>query len=138
VQRLLILPLVFAAATLVGAPAEPASKPPPHPLVWDAMEKEITPRAGEEAADFVFSVTNKSDRPIEIRDVRPSCTCTTVETPPIPWTLAPGQNGSLRATITFSGKQGRFSRVLFVQSSVGTQLLGLVINLPEAPAPGAK
>jgi mono/diheme cytochrome c family protein len=115
----------FFVARVVAAP-EPAS-----PLVWDAMEKTLEVKPGDGAADFEFHVTNKSDRPVEIIEVRPSCGCTVAEMPSKPWILAPGANGSFRGTIDFRGKHGKVSKSLFVNSSAGTQVLGIVVNLPE-------
>ena len=42
-----------------GQQAETAAEPAPaNPLVWDAMEKILTPKPGETNAGFQFTVTN--------------------------------------------------------------------------------
>lgn len=131
--------MLFSAACVVrGAdpvvPAAPGGSDSPHPLVWDAMEKTLPVKLGDGAAEFEFHVTNKSGRPVEIIQIRPSCGCTVAEMPKTPWILAPGESGSFRGTIDFRGKHGRVAKTLFVNSSAGTQLLGIVVNVPDMPA----
>lgn len=122
-----LLPLL--ALALAGGRAAP----PVHPLVWDAMEKTVVPRPGEEAAEFAFTVTNKADREIAITEVDPSCGCTVVDLPATPWTLAPGASGTLRATVDFQGKSGRFGKSILVASSAGAQVLKVNVDIPDTP-----
>lgn len=130
--------LVGLALTGHAAGSEPkvrdaSEKRPPHPLVWDAMEKTLEARPGEGTADFVFVVRNVSAEPVHVMEVRPSCGCTVAELPENPWILAPGAKGSFRATVDFRGKHGRFAKGIYVLSSAGTQLLNVTINIPEPP-----
>ncbi len=120
--------LSFALFAVVGSAAL-AAEPPPS-LAWDAMEKTVEAKAGDMAADFVFTVTNKSDRPITITSVRPSCGCTVVDVPANPWVLAPGASGKLAATVDFTGKDGVLVKSLFVESGAGEQTLLMHIKLP--------
>lgn len=103
-----------------------------HPLVWDTMEKTLDAKPGDGAAEFVFAVQNRSDVPIHIMELRPSCGCTVAEPPENPWILAPGAKGEFRATLDFRGKHGRFAKGIHVVSSAGTQLLTATVNIPEA------
>src|SRR5438046_2172793 len=114
-----ILWLLLAAVTGLRAAEEPAR----HPLVWDAMEKTSEPKATESAAQFVFQVKNASAEPVVITQVRPSCGCTTVDLPEIPWMLEPGAGGTVRAAVDFRGKEGTLDKALFVASSAGAQTL---------------
>lgn len=133
--------LLAATLSLLAAEEKPASAAtnvptlelpqPAHPLVWDEMEKTVDVKPADGAADFTFNVTNKSEREIEIVDVRPSCGCTLVDKPAVPWILAPGGKGSFRATVDFRGKHGKFAKAIYVISSAGTQMLGVVVNIPE-------
>src|SRR5258708_36389159 len=100
-----------------------------NPLVWDAMEKTIEAKEGDAAANFVFKATNTSERPITISNVRPSCGCTVVDLPAMPWVLAPGASGLLPATVDFTGKDGTLTKSLFVDSSAGPQTLLMHIKL---------
>jgi mono/diheme cytochrome c family protein len=101
-----------------------------HPLVWDAMEKTIEPKPGDGAADFEFTVTNVSDKPVTIEQIRPSCGCTVAEMPSSPWIIAPGANGTFVGTIDFRGKEGVVSKSIFVNSTAGTQTLGIIVKIP--------
>ncbi len=102
----------------------------PHPITWDAMEKTVVAKTGDSAAAFVFTAINTSDRPVTISAVRPSCGCTVVELPTIPWVLAPGASGSLPATVDFTGKDGTLTKSLFIETSAGPQTLTLRVKLP--------
>lgn len=122
---------ILVACAIARAAEQPAGAPAPHPLAWDAMEKTFEAKPGEDVAEFSFSVQNKSERAVEIRELQPSCGCTVPEMPQTPWVLEPGANGSFRATVDFKGKQGQFSKTIHVVSSAGAQLLTLRVNIPD-------
>lgn len=124
-----------SAAALSPPLAPPAA--PAHPLVWDAMEKTYTPKSDERLVAFVFTVTNTSDRPLRIYDVRPSCGCTTVEVPRSPWILASGEKGEVRGTVDITGKHGELAKMLYASSVPGTQTLTMILKVPE-PDPQAR
>lgn len=135
--------LIFLLAASIGNAAESGlrSAPPPpppqmlpvqaHPLVWDAMEKKHEAKPGEETADFEFSVTNASNKEVEIVRVHPSCSCTVAKMPTMPWVLAPGEKGSFTARTDFAGKHGKFSKTIHVESTSGSQMLTVTVNIPE-------
>ena len=114
--------LLLAAATAAVA-AE-------HPLRWDATQKRAEPRFEDGVARFEFSVTNTADRPVKIYDVRSTCGCTTVDAPRMPWTLAPGARGTVRASVDFLGKEGEIAKELLVSAVEGTQTLTMIIKVP--------
>jgi cytochrome c5 len=114
-------------------PANKAGARPPNPLIWDATEKTIEAKRGDVAADFQFSVTNSADHPIQIFEIRTSCGCTVAEMPNTPWVLEPGAKGSFRATVDIRGRHGRFGKTMLVVSNAGPQVLGVVVQIPEAP-----
>src|SRR5690348_3998979 len=49
---------------------------PAEPLVWDALQKESSPKSGDAFAEFVFSVTNISEGEVIIDHTQGSCSCT--------------------------------------------------------------
>jgi mono/diheme cytochrome c family protein len=119
---------LFLATVLIAADSD---SPKPHPLVWDSIEKTLEVKPDGHEARFEFSVTNKSAEPVEILHIEPSCGCTVAELPSNPWVLAPGANGSFSAVVDYRGKHGKFSKTLNVQSSAGSQLLTVIINVPD-------
>lgn len=124
--------LAIGAAESPRGPTIPSVEPRvPHALLWDAMEKSVDVPPGVTEVDLEFAVRNQSDGPVAITELLPSCGCTTAALPASPWVLAPGAKGSFRATVDVRGKQGKFSKVIHVNSTAGVQMLGLVINLPE-------
>jgi cytochrome c553 len=131
---MLIRSLTVFLVALVSALAQPAGPAvAAQALVWDAMEKTLPVKPGEGVVGFEFQVTNKSDQPVSIAEIRPSCGCTVAEMPTTPWVLAPGAKGSFRGTIDIRGKHGTVSKSLYVISSAGQQALGIVVNVPESP-----
>ena len=122
------------AAAGAAAPARAQSPAPDTILLWDATEKTITPEPGDGAADFQFTAVNVSDKPVTIYQLRPTCGCTVAEMPSSPWILAPSQSGSFAGTIDFRGKEGTVTKSIFVNSSVGTQRLTLVVKIPTLDA----
>jgi mono/diheme cytochrome c family protein len=125
-----IFPMLVLAA-LAGVSAAPDGAATAHPLVWDALVKTLDAKAGETVAECEFRVTNKSDAPVEIVQLRPSCGCTLADMPATPWILEPGASGSFRATVDFRGKHGKFSKTIHVHAAPGTQMLTVVVNIPE-------
>lgn len=125
---------LFALLWVSGAMGAsiPVPQTPPHPLLWDAMEKSIDVKSGEEAVRFEFTVTNQSSDRVEIVQIRPSCGCTVAEMPSTPWILEPGASGSFAAVVDIKGKRGKLSKSLFINSTAGTQTLGMVITVIES------
>ncbi len=98
-------------------------------LAWDATTKETNVIANSGPAHFVFNFTNASPNPVVILSVRPSCGCTTTKLPPLPWTLAPGTNGQLEATVNLPGQSGTLYKSLNVYTDKGSKLLQLKITI---------
>jgi hypothetical protein len=108
-----------------------------HPLVWDAMQKTYDAKPLEVETEFEFVVTNRSDQPVEIVQVRPSCGCTVVVPPETPWVIPAGGTGSFRASVDYRGKHGVFTKSIFVVSLPGTQTLTVSVHIPE-PDPATR
>ncbi|GHU91367.1 hypothetical protein FACS1894155_10970 [Bacteroidia bacterium] len=63
----------------------------------------------------VFTLTNNTDKPVVITNVKPSCGCTTPE-----WTkepIAPGKQGHVKATFDPAGRPGPFDKTITVETS---------------------
>ena len=98
-------------------------------FAWDGTTKETNVIANTATAHFVFNFTNISTNPVVILSVRPSCGCTTTKLPPLPWTLAPGANGQMEATVNLEGKSGTLFKNLTVNSDKGSKTLMLKITI---------
>jgi mono/diheme cytochrome c family protein len=119
-----------AAASWSETRTDAAGAKPTLPLVWDNTEKILTPSPGETNGGFQFTVTNVSDQPVTIVQIRPTCGCTIAEMPSDPWVLAPGASGTFIGNIDFRGKEGTVTKALFVNSSAGTQQLLVTVRIP--------
>jgi cytochrome c553 len=102
-------------------------------LAWDATVQEYHAQAGEAEKRFTFALTNASARDITLTAVTPSCGCTLVKLPSLPWKLAPGEKGRMDASMDWSGRYGLFSKTIQVETSEGPAVLTLKIHIP-APA----
>ncbi|HUA68908.1 MAG TPA: DUF1573 domain-containing protein, partial [Candidatus Saccharimonadales bacterium] len=67
--------------------------------------------------------------PVTILNVRPSCGCTTTKLPPLPWTLAPGANGQIEATVNLPAEGGTLYKSLAVYTDKGSKMLVLKITI---------
>ena len=101
-------------------------------LVWDAITKHYEPNLGEDSLPVSFRFTNTSKSEIVINSVSPSCGCTAVKLPTMPWRLPPGTNGVLEATIDLVNKPGGLNiKTITVQSSEGLMELRIEVVIPE-------
>ena len=98
-------------------------------LAWDATTKETNVVANTRTAQFTFGFTNVSTAPVVILTVRPSCGCTTTKLPSLPWTLAPGTNGQIEATVNLYVATGTLYKTLTVYTDKGTKTLMLKITI---------
>lgn len=122
------------ARAQVAAPAVIAVQPQPDPLVWDAVQKEVTPKPGDEKAEFTFTATNTSSAPVTITHVQPSCGCTIAKLPSEPWVIGPGSNGTMEVSIDLIGKSGELYKTLNVYgSNIATRTLVIVVHMPLSP-----
>jgi mono/diheme cytochrome c family protein len=99
-------------------------------FVFETDQKEVTPQPGVTSIPFSFGFTNVSDQEVTITVVRASCGCTTLNLPPLPWKIAPGQSGTIESTMDVRGKYGTLMKSLSVESSAGTKHFIMKVNLP--------
>lgn len=123
--------LLALAVTNHARAAQTEVAKPPHPLVWDKMEQTYAAKPGEQVAEFTFSVRNRSDKPVTITELRPSCGCTVPDMPASPWVIAPGAESSFRATMDFGGKEGTVSKTIEAECAAGNQTLRVTVNIPD-------
>jgi hypothetical protein len=100
-------------------------------IAWDALTKTAMIRPGETNALFTFALTNVSREAVTIYNVEPACECTTVKTPPLPWLLAPGKGGEIRAQVDLQGHTNSFDRAVDIESSAGPKTLTLRMVFPQ-------
>lgn len=73
-------------------------------LIWEKTELDLHPAMGDATAVGVFKYTNKGNKPIHFKSVRPSCGCTTAALPKND--VAPGEKGEITATFTIGDRTG--------------------------------
>ena len=98
-------------------------------VAWDASMKTTNVPADSANACFIFSFTNVTRFPVTILDARPSCYCTTVQTPPLPWTIPPGTNAQIGVNVDLEGKYGEVIKSVDVGTDKGSRELVVQINI---------
>jgi len=104
-------------------------------LAWDALSKTVDATNGQPVAHLMFTFTNQFTNNVSIVNARPSCGCTTVEMPPVPWMVPAGTTGQIKLNINLSGKVGTLFKSVNVVTDQGTQTLGLRVNIAPPVAP---
>jgi len=132
---LLRLSSLFLSGVMLAS-AQPPAAPPIAPrsdfLAWDADAKNFEAKPGELTARFIFYATNTSAETVVVTNLQRSCGCTEATMPAQPWTLAPRANGLIHATIDLRGKAGKISKLLTVQSTIGSKGLSLNVEIPPS------
>jgi len=130
----------------VGQPvvaSPPVAVPPPAfngPLpatvmTWDSDLKSIDVHEGDKTGNLFFSFTNVSTDDVVISMVHPGCGCTTAHLPSMPWTVAPGTNGTIPVSINLFGKTGTVFKNLTVTTDKGIKTLNFRVNILPTPMP---
>jgi cytochrome c553 len=104
-------------------------------LAWDGVNRETNAAADAASAHFVFDFTNVSGGNVTILKVRPSCSCTTAELPPMPWTIPSGENHQIGVSVDLRGKIGSFFKTVNVATDKGSRdlLIKITILPPVIP-----
>jgi len=119
--------------TVAPAPAGPGELPA-STIAWEADTREHIIQTGETNALFTFQFTNVSAGDVTLYEVRPSCECTTVHLPSLPWKLTPGEIGRFDANVDLQNKTNSFTRSIQIESSHGSKTLTLKLAFPDASA----
>jgi len=104
-------------------------------LAWDSLQKVVETNADATEANFVFNFTNVSSGNVVFLNVHPSCGCTTAHLPPLPWTVPPGTNGQISATVNIAGKSGTLIKAINLTTDKGRKELTLVIRISPPVMP---
>lgn len=114
----------------------PAYRPmPPGVLAWDRETAETTVPAGTPTAETAFLLTNVFGGPVTISQVGTSCGCTVPKLPPMPWTLQPGETGTIDVTMNLAGKMGTVIKTMTVNTDQGFKTLYVKTTI-ATPAAG--
>src|SRR5262245_2141351 len=122
------VPLTPATLPNVQGAATPTT--PPNALAFDSEMKELVAEASATNALIVFNFTNVHSSDVIIKMVRPSCGCTTLQLPPMPWTVPPGSNEQITASLDLRGKSGVLTKSITVDSSSGYKSLLFKVTVP--------
>jgi len=71
-----------------------------------------------EKPEYLFKFKNVGNEPIVIKDVKPSCGCTTPEWPKNP--IMPGESSAIKATYNSENRMGSFHKAIRIISNAKT------------------
>jgi mono/diheme cytochrome c family protein len=103
-------------------------------LAFDSETKEYTTKSGEIIAPYVFNLTNISSAEVAITYVQPSCGCTAVQLPPMPWKIPAGGTGQIPVNMNVQGKSGDVVKVITVHTDKGQKPLMVKATIPQPQA----
>ncbi len=99
----------FFTAAFLGAFASAQAQ-----LTWEKTVIELQPKAGDAEAVANFKYENKTDKPIQIKNVRSSCGCTVASLKKND--VAPGEKGEVTATFKIGGRTGVQQKTVTVET----------------------
>ena len=102
---------------------ESPEQTPENALAWDTLEQRRVVNADDGPVPFSFRMTNRSPDAITVEKINTSCGCTTADTRPLPFTVAPGASESVQIRMSVTGKFGTVTKSVLVQTSCGTSTL---------------
>lgn len=102
-------------------------------LAWNSLKQETNIVADAGAAQFMINFTNVSSDCVVIRNVEPTCGCTTAQLPSLPWVIQAGSSGQFSLTVNLLGKARKQVKTVYVTTDHGFKKIILEINiLPPA------
>ena len=101
-------------------------------LAWDTEFKEIKTQVGTPPPEFAFYFTNVSSGDVTITHIQPTCGCTTVQLPPMPWRVVAGTNGHIPVRMNLAAP-GAFFKTITVHTDKGSKLLQIKAVVDPAP-----
>ena len=83
-------------------------------------------------AEYTFTFKNTGDQPLILKDVRPSCGCTTPEWSKEP--VLPGKTGLIHVKYNSAGRPGKFNKSITITSNIPDETKILFITGTVAPS----
>jgi hypothetical protein len=112
------------AKALLGAILLAACSTAQAQLTWEKTQIDLQPKPGDQEAIANFKYENKTDRVINIKNVRSSCGCTVASLKKND--VAPGEKGEVMATFKIGGRTGVQQKTVTIETDDPTQP---VVNL---------
>jgi mono/diheme cytochrome c family protein len=125
-------PTKVVSPPVSAPPSAPAVPLPNGILAWDAESKSVDTLVGDAQSHLVFNFTNVSPAQVVIVDASAGCHCTSLQVPPLPWTIAPGSNGQIGVTINLRGlatQPSTWFKNFTVMTDQGKKTLNVCLNV---------
>ena len=121
-----------SARPLIVSPS-PAAGMASNLLAFAHEEESAWITNGAPAARYDFVFTNVSSTAITITNVALSCGCISVEHPPLPWLLPPGDSARLPVTLEVAGRTGTVVKTVELRTDHGfkTVVVRAAVHPPD-------
>ena len=110
-----VLFIIFGTAMTVSAQDKTPKTGGPQIVFDDESHNFGTIKEGI-VAEYTFRFTNTGDQPLVLKDVRPSCGCTTPDWSKEP--VQPGKTGQIIVKFNSAGRPGKFNKSITVTSNI--------------------
>lgn len=88
-------------------------------IQWLDSTKDMGQITEGQKLEVSFRFKNTGNKPLVIKNVRPSCGCTAAEPPKEP--IGPGEEGVIKGVFDSNGKAGKNTKTLTVESNAANQ-----------------
>ena len=110
-----------------------ATKPTAGPkIVFDDESHDFGTIKEGLVAEYTFKFKNTGSQPLILKDVRPSCGCTTPEWSKEP--VQPGKTGIILVKYNSAGRPGKFNKSITITSNIPDQTAVLFISGTVTPS----
>ena len=94
-------------------------------IQWDMTSFDFGEINQNEPANATFTLTNRSDQPLILKEVKPSCGCTIADYPQEP--IPPGETAKI--TTTYNAKKtGKFQKTVKVHTNLSEAAIPLTLK----------
>ncbi|MGO8765102.1 MAG: DUF1573 domain-containing protein [Limisphaerales bacterium] len=120
---------VATAPVHVPDPTHENESLPDGVLAWNSVLLATNVPADATEARFLFTFTNRTVTPVTVLDVYPSCHCTTIKLPDLPWVVPGGGVGQIPVTVNLDNRPGTIFKEVIFACDKGLKQLLVQINV---------
>ncbi len=127
-----IILILLGASSQVFSQSQPAKSGGGPKIVFDDESHNFGTIKEGLVAEYTFKFKNTGDQPLILKDVRPSCGCTTPEWSKEP--VDPGKTGLIHVKYNSAGRPGKFNKSITITSNIPDETKILFITGSVTPS----
>jgi hypothetical protein len=94
-------------------------------IEWEQTTSDLGVLTQNVPATAIFTLTNRSDQPLLLKEVKPSCGCTIASYPQEP--ISPGETAKIKTTYN-AKKVGNFQKTIKVHTNLNDTVIPLTLK----------